>query len=48
MSNTLAGWLIRLEHHPIDHKVVDSIPSQGTCLGCGFNPQSGHIQEATT
>ena len=28
-------------------KVAGSIPSQGTCLGCGFRPSSGHIQEAT-
>ena len=23
------------------------IPSQGTCLGCRFVPQSGHVQETT-
>ena len=28
-------------------KCYGSIPSQGTCLGCGFSPQSGHVQEAT-
>ena len=24
------------------------IPSQGTDLGCGYNPQIGHISEATS
>ena len=28
-------------------KVVDSIPGQGTYLGCGFSPLSGCIWEAT-
>ena len=32
------GWL---EHCPINWKVADSIPNWGTCLGCGFSPQSG-------
>ena len=43
----LAGWLSWLEHHTIKQKVVGSILSQGTCLGCRLDPQSGHIQEAT-
>ena len=30
-------WLSWLEHHPINRKVMGSIPSQSTCLGCGFN-----------
>ena len=28
-------------------KAAGSITSQGTCLGCGFGPQTGHIQEVT-
>ena len=28
-------------------KVAGSIPVQGTYLGCGFNPPSGCVQEAT-
>ena len=27
-------------------KVADLIPGQGTCLGYGFDPQSGYVQEA--
>ena len=34
-------WLIWLECCPICQKVVGSIPSQGTYLGCRFNPQLG-------
>ena len=29
-------------------KVVGSVPSQGTSLGCKFDSQSGHMQEATS
>ena len=32
------GWW---EHRPMHHKVVGSIPSQGTYLGCRFDPWSG-------
>ena len=46
-SPGLAGWLHWFEHSPIHQKVVGSIPGQGTYLGCGFHPHSGHIQEAT-
>ena len=34
---SLAGCLRWLEHHAIHQKIVGSIPSQGTCLGCGFH-----------
>ena len=34
----LAGWLSWLEHHPTHQKVVGLIPSQGTYLGCRFDP----------
>ena len=43
----LAGWLIGLERLPVQQKVAGLIPGQGTCLGCGFDPPSGHLQEAT-
>ena len=38
-------WLSWLEHHPVDQKVTGLIPSQGTYLGCRFDPQSGPTQE---
>ena len=34
-------------HCPENRKVTSLIPSQGTCLGCGFGPQLGRVQEAT-
>ena len=34
-------------HHPTDQRVARSIPSQGTCLSCGFGPQSGCLREGT-
>ena len=43
VTAALAGWLSRLDHHPVHQKVAGSIPGQGTDLGCGFNPWSGHI-----
>lgn len=30
-------------HRPSKCKVASLIPSQGTHLGCGFGPGSGHI-----
>ena len=30
-----------------EHKIVGSIPCQGTYLGYKFNIQSGHVWEAT-
>ena len=36
-----------LQHHPIHQKVTGSIPSQGTYLGCRFDPQWRRIWEAT-
>ena len=41
-----ARWLSWLEHHPILQKAEVSVPDQGTCLGCGFDLQSGHILKA--
>ena len=42
------GWVAQLVGAcPIHWKVASSIPSQGTYLGCRFNPWSGCIEEAT-
>ena len=35
----LAGVAQWIERWPVNQKVVGSIPSQGTCLGCGPGPQ---------
>ena len=35
------GWLSWLESCPVNKKVMGLIPSQGTCLGCGFGPGQG-------
>ena len=35
-----------VDHRSVKPKVAGLIPSQGTCLGCGFNPWSGHMREA--
>ena len=40
-------WLSWLEHRPVNWKVAGLILGQGTCLGCRFGPQLGHVQEAT-
>ena len=42
----LAGWRGGLECRPVQQKVVGSTLGQGTSLGCGFNPQAGHVWEA--
>lgn len=42
----LARWFGQLEHYPI-HWKAGSIPGQGAYRGFRFNPQSGHIWEAT-
>ena len=43
----LAGWLSWLEHLPIHQNFADSVPGQGTYLGCGFDPQLRCEKEAT-
>ena len=43
----LAWCLSGLECHPLHQKVAGLIPGQGTHLGCGLDPQSGRVQEAT-
>ena len=37
----LAGVAQWIEHQSVNQKVAGSIPSQGTCLGCGPGPQLG-------
>ena len=43
----LAGVAQEAGCHPTNRKVTGSIPSQGTCLHCGFGLRSVHEQEAT-
>ena len=47
VKTALARWFGWLNHRPIHQKVVGSIPSQGTHLGCGFDPRLGHVWKAT-
>ena len=47
MVIALTGVAQLVWHCPAKPNVAGSIPGQGTCLGCGFNPQLEHIQEAT-
>ena len=35
----LAGVAQWIEYQPANQRVAGSIPSQGTCLGCGLGPQ---------
>ena len=44
---TLARWFSWLECCPVHQKVAGSISGPGTHLGCGFDPLSGCVQEAT-
>ena len=46
-SESWLVWLSWLERFPTKRKVTGSIPGQGTHLGCGLGPQSGHTWEAT-
>ena len=41
---SVAQWV---GHHLAKQKATGSVPNQGTCLGCGFGPWSGHLQEVT-
>ena len=45
---TLAGVAQWIECGPVNQGVAGSIPSQGTCLGCGPGPPVGDVQGATT
>ena len=40
-AGALAGVAQWIEHGPENQRVTSSIPSQGTCLGCGPGPQYG-------
>ena len=40
-SIALAGMVQWIKCQPVNQKVAGSIPSQGTCLGCGPGPQCG-------
>ena len=40
-SGALAGVAQGTEQQPESQRVAGSIPSQGTCLGCGPGPQQG-------
>ena len=44
LAHALTGVAQLVGHHPAKRK-TDSIPHQGTRLGCGLSPQLGHIQE---
>ena len=35
----LAGMALWIEHRPVNQRIARLIPSQGTCLGCGPDPQ---------
>ena len=37
----LAGVAQWIEHRPANQRTAGSIPSQGTCLGCGPGPRLG-------
>ena len=41
MKRALAGVAQWIEHQTANQGVTGSIPSQGTCLGCGPSPQWG-------
>ena len=40
----LAGVSQWIERRPVNQKVSGSVPSQGTCLGCGPGPQLGRAR----
>ena len=44
----LSGVAQWTELRPVNQRVTGSIPSQGTCLGCGPGPPVGYVREATT
>ena len=39
----LTGVVQLVGCRPTKWKVTGSIPGQGTCVGCRFGPQSGHL-----
>ena len=46
-ASILACRLSWLECSPVHQEAADSIPSQGTYLGLGFDPSFGCVQKAT-
>ena len=44
----LAGVVQWIEHQPANKRVMGSIPSQGTSLGCRLGPQWGHGRDNHT
>ena len=38
-------WLSWLKCHPINSEAMGLIPTQGTCLGCGFGPSQGAYEK---
>ena len=44
----LAGVAQWIERRPANQRVAGSIPSQGTCLGCGPAPQWGYVRDNHT
>lgn len=47
-SGALTGVALLGGPCPEKQKVASLIPCLGECLGCGFTPQSGCVQEATS
>ena len=43
----LTGVALWVGSRPAEQKVTRSIPSQGTCLGCGFDHHSECVPETT-
>ena len=41
LKRVLAGVAQWIEHGPANPKVVSSVPSQGSCQGCGPRPHLG-------
>ena len=37
--SSLAGVAQWIEHWPVNQRVASSVPSYGTCLSCGADPQ---------
>ena len=44
-SRAMAGVAQWIEFQPVNQRVADLIPSQGTCLGCKPSPRWGEVCE---
>ena len=40
-------WLVWIDRRPAKQMATSSVPSQGTCLGCGPGPQVGAYKRQT-